>query len=59
MNCPYCNQSYDIDPSHAGERVLCVVCNGWSLLVVDEDGARLVRCVRPVVGDDEEMYDYE
>lgn len=37
INCPFCNQSYDVDPETIGQEVQCAVCNETFFAVMPEE----------------------
>ena len=37
INCPFCNQSYDVDPETIGQEVQCAVCNKTFFAVMPEE----------------------
>ena len=39
INCPFCNQSYDVDPETIGQEVQCAVCNETFFAVMPEENS--------------------
>ena len=39
INCPFCNQSYDVDPETIGQEVQCAVCNETFFAVTPEENS--------------------
>lgn len=39
INCPFCSQSYDVDPEIIGQEVQCAVCNETFFAVIPEENS--------------------